>query len=644
MFRKPWVCFAVLCIALLESCAPAVTHSVTSIPAPATLTVSAATTTPLQPTETAIALPTASITSPVIVTSAPHPLALDLSNAATKMKKLREFGHGAAQDIAWAPDGKTLAVASNSGVYFYDTQTWQQNDLIPDETTTRLAYSPDGNFLALATTNANVLLWNIKAKNFDRRMDGEVKGSVTQLVYDVKGHIAAMGLRNDGGDIGDLRVWDASTGKAIFTKEDIQANDGDPIIDVSPDGDITYTNGESNGFSPSDTLTCDNLPYKDRLLVCISQRTVNLVDRNTGRQKSTLSFSQDLMTAAISPNSELLATIQHGAVIIQNIQSGKEVATLDFNKIDALAVGMVEMAGSEKYLAATGGAKIMLWNLDTGELLQTINPEASIVALDFSPDHRTLASLDDNGTILIWDLQSGQKTLTFELAGKINKPIKFSPDGLRLILNSGDEQKIVAFNLQTAQLTELNMTSGIQPMTYLSAQKPFFYSSTSHLMSWGYDNAGGDSQLALLDFSSDETTRTSYHAVSDMTDFVEALTLSPDMQWMAFGVSGAGGEPDPTIHIYDLQKQKIVRSIKAGKPSFADGWTGGVASLDFSPTSNLLVSTDYQNTAYLWNPYTGNPLRILNNVNGLIAFTPDGRFLLTTNNGLVTIWGIPVKP
>ena len=644
MFRKPWVCFVVLCIALLESCAPAVTNTVTSTPSPATQTVRAATPTPLQPTETVIVLPTASVTPPVIAISAPHPLALDLSNATTRMKKLREFGHGVAQDIAWAPDGKTLAVASDSGVYVYDTQSWQQNDLIPDETTTRLAYSPDGNFLALATTNANVLLWNTKAKNFERRMDGEIKGFVTQLVYDVKGHIAAMGLRNDGGDIGDLRVWDASTGKAIFTKEDIRANDGDPIIDVSPEGDITYTTRESNGFTPSDTPTCDNLPYKDRLLVCISQRAVNLIDRTTGEQKNALSFSRDLTTAAISPNAEFLATIQQGAVIIQDIQRDKEVATLDFNKINALAVGMVDMAGSEKYLAATGGARIMLWDLETGELFKTIHPEASTVALDFSPDHRTLASLDDNGTILIWDIQSEQKPLAFKLAGKINKPIKFSPDGLRLILHSSDEQKILAFNLQTAQLTELNMSSGIQPVTYPSSQKPFFYSSTAHLMSWGYDNAGGDSQMTLLDFTSDETTRTSYRAVSDMTDFAEALTLSPDMQWMAFGVSGAGGEPAPTIHIYDVQKRKIVQSIKAGKPAFADGWTGGVASLDFSPTSNLLVSTDYQNTAYLWNPYTGNPLRILNNVNGLIAFTPDGRFLVTTNNGLLTVWGIPVKP
>ena len=71
------------------------------------------------PTQEKAVIPTAPTETSLIPTNTPLP-----SNTSEPMMfKVAEFGRGYIFDHALSPDGKTMAIASSSGLYLYDTNT-----------------------------------------------------------------------------------------------------------------------------------------------------------------------------------------------------------------------------------------------------------------------------------------------------------------------------------------------------------------------------------------------------------------------------------------------------------------------------------------------------------------------------------------
>lgn len=73
---------------------------------------------------------------------------------------------------------------------------------------------------------------------------------------------------------------------------------------------------------------------------------------------------------------------------------------------------------------------IKLWNLHTGELLDTLTGHsAAVVSLAINPDKQTLASSSTDGIINLWNLRTGELLQT--LSGC--SPITFSSNGKTLV-------------------------------------------------------------------------------------------------------------------------------------------------------------------------------------------------------------------
>ncbi|MBK9051140.1 MAG: hypothetical protein IPL78_09545 [Chloroflexi bacterium] len=69
-----------------------------------------------------------------------------------QLQEVARLGLGKAIQVAYAPDGSRVAVATPLGVYFYDTATYQQVGFIAAANQLyTIAFSPDWQTLALGT-------------------------------------------------------------------------------------------------------------------------------------------------------------------------------------------------------------------------------------------------------------------------------------------------------------------------------------------------------------------------------------------------------------------------------------------------------------------------------------------------------------
>lgn len=73
------------------------------------------------------------------------------------------LGKGEVTDVAYSPDGNSIAVATHIGIWLYDAHTYQELSLLTGHkgSVLSIAFSPDGEILASGSADGTVLLWHI---------------------------------------------------------------------------------------------------------------------------------------------------------------------------------------------------------------------------------------------------------------------------------------------------------------------------------------------------------------------------------------------------------------------------------------------------------------------------------------------------
>jgi WD40 repeat protein len=303
--------------------------------------------------------------------------------------------------LAFAPDGKSLAIGDAKVIHLFDPATGKETGKLEAHlSTTTLAYSADGKTLASGGIDGpdkhSLRLWDVAGGKELRRCELPKDEPPISLAFSPDGkHLAAV-VEED-----DLRMFDTATGKPTLRLPHYWAS----RVVFAPDG---------------------------KALVSASGPVLRLWDPATGKELfSDFEGHRSAVAAvAVSPDGKSIATAGDG-VRLWDGATGKPD-----RRIDAKGhVAVVAFSPDGKTLAYGGSDRIVhLWDMTTGKSTGELNGHKhQLCGLAFAPDGKTLASGDVQSTVRLWDVATGKERQTIDVqSGTESLSLAFSPDGKTL--------------------------------------------------------------------------------------------------------------------------------------------------------------------------------------------------------------------
>lgn len=259
---------------------------------------------------------------------------------------------------------------------------------------TRMAWSPDGRYLATPSYDKFIYIWDAKSGRFLHNLSGH-----TDLVYSVSWSPDGRALASASGD-DTVHIWDADTGRHIRTLEHIGAVNS---VSWSPDGRALASGGEIG--------------------------TVHIWDPETGRIIRDLNVNGDTRSVSWSPESHVLASGGRGMTVnIWDAESGLHLR--DLTGHIGTVYGASWSPDGRALASASSDTTVRIWDADTGRHIRTLEGHTALVScVSWSPDGRLLASKSGDRTVRLWRSdQWDQVTVLLEKAtGKWTAGIAFHP-------------------------------------------------------------------------------------------------------------------------------------------------------------------------------------------------------------------------
>jgi WD40 repeat protein len=307
------------------------------------------------------------------------------------------------------------------------------------------------------------------------------------------------------------------------------------------------------------------------------------------------------------------------------------------------ALGTRFINGQTEYLLASIGhdnQNIQIWNLGTEKIVQTLN-KVNADSLLFHPDQKTIISLSlQPGALTLWDIESGDQKYKFSLHSDHfnDEHLSISQDGLNIALFSIPYNSInfhiSEFNLQIEQIIDADYDFSLSDAQTLP---PHTYSPKGSLIVVGY---GHDDKLHLINLTNQKDAILQFpfpsHSEALLAEaIISTISIDSNENYIA------GGSINGDIYIWNFANGTLLKSFKAHNIQITDGWRGGIKILEFSPSSNLLLSVGYADSTKLWNADTGVLLKEIKTCHDFGGFTQDGRYLAASGKNGIEVWGIP---
>ena len=478
-------------------------------------------------------------------------------------------------------------------IHIYDTATWELETVIPlEKWTPSLSFSPDDTALA-TIVGPMAVLWDWRGQKIIHEWPVEGSGAWLNVVaFFPDGRRLAIGGSNG------LKMVDPTTGDIEYQQP--APNGVITALAVSADSRyVAIGSGHGNGdIGVLNTASWEPEPP----LIGHSRSVTSLTFATNGERL--ISASADSTIRVWDMDSRVTTRLLKGH------QSG---------------VGSVSLTSDESRAVSAGiDKRILEWDLNAPlrPFREHLLAER-VKQVVFSADSRSFYTVNNEGTVSIWDTETflKQHSLSPELGERSS--IILSPDGNHLIVGTG-----------SGQLWVLD-AGGLQVVARRSTQ-------SGRILPVGF-SADGKSLVALeppnkISLWSAETwqlrsSRVTTRKIKFLNKNFKIYAIPQDSDVLLYP-SGAD------LVWWDIELSKEQASIRVNSK-----FPGSIA---VSPTEPLLASADRGDFLSLWNWQTRQPagdrLRGPGAFNG-VAFSPDGQRLVTggRDKGALMIWDVSTR-
>lgn len=276
-------------------------------------------------------------------------------------------------------------------------------------------------------------------------------------------------------------------------------------------------------------------------------------------------------------------------------------------------------SSNSRRFTVIGSDSTTLFDINMVDVVMMGFPETgqSIVAASASAE--AYAATSDFYTVFIKSITQENVLQTLVVAGMMG--FSFSPDGKSVAISTGDQWKVLLFDIASGVLT--NTLSGFETAAPV-------YSA-----SWGQDGKS----IVYISRATAQVGDIAANTLGprmDHEDFITAYALSPDGTLFAAGNSAStNGNLNPIVRLWDPKTASIIGDLALG-----DQMAYG---LSFSPDGRLLAVAA-GNQVTIWDVANRAQIAVLNGHTDSItsvAFSPDGTLIATTSSdNTVRLWGL----
>jgi WD40 repeat protein len=489
---------------------------------------------------------------------------------------------------AFSPDGRLLASAEGDEVKLRDAQTGREQRKLKGfkGAANALAFSPDGRSLAVASTRfdhqfsrhfikvigkSDVKLFDVQTGKATLRLSNV--GAVNSLVFEPGGRVLLIGgLINEGEDraIPAVKLWNLQTGKsANFPTGGEDFSENVDSLALVRDGNLLAFRCGPDTVKMLDTQTWKVkhtwyaksaggdierptsrflLTVKRVLAVAFSadgntvsgetdQGEIKLWDPRTGEVKKQLANEEDdPSVVAVSNDGKSFAELSDERVRLWN---GTSVVNSLVPLPRNASASTIALSPDGQTIAVANGNDALLLT-PTGEVIKTLSSHRGAVDhLAFSDDGRMLACANEDGTIELWDVASSRIDRTIAAGTKVTA-LHFAPNG-SLLAVAQEDHAIALWNLVTRQ-PQQKLQKHNAPINALA------FSPDGQLLASGSD----DRTVIIWETGSGK----SKHTLKGHDQTVTSLAFSPDGRLLASGTGNAA------VVLWDARTGKLSRVLR----------------------------------------------------------------------------------
>ena len=287
-------------------------------------------------------------------------------------------------------------------------------------------------------------------------------------------------------------------------------------------------------------------PVDNSLIASASNSsTIKLWDLQSNTATTLRGHRRKVHSVAFSPDGQrLVSGSDDWTVRLWDVQSQQHIFTLEHINDRARSPITAAVFSYDGQLLATAGQHVKLWDIGSHTELTTLQHDAPVWDLAFSPDGQFLAAGDQGGSVKIWDVQKRQVVAELESDSSYVYSVAFSPHG-RTLASGGYDGHIKLWTTSDWTLRGTLQNRGTAFSIDFSPDGRVLASTGHQVVTlWSVENG---EQIASL---------------SGHSRWVLGVSFSPDGKTLASGGDdGLVRVQNIESHLQTLQQREMVRLI-----------------------------------------------------------------------------------